>query len=171
MRVSRWLRLACTINMLAIPLLFSCAVLSGEFTAHAITDAHPDLRIDTPPGLWAVITYIVIEALLAVVALYVLWQMRALFGGYAQGEVLTVDSARRLLRSGRGLLTLAATGVLAHSVQTVLLSAGNAPGQRQLSITLSDADLGFLLCGGLLLVVGWAMVEAAHVAEENRGFV
>ena len=36
-------------------------------------------------------------------------------------------------------------------------------------IQLEDILLGLL--GGLLFALAWAMEEAAHVAEENRGFI
>ena len=53
----------------------------------------------------------------------------------------------------------------------MLASLANPPGERVLTISLEGADLGQVLAGGLMVVIGWAMREAAVVAEENRGFI
>jgi len=47
----------------------------------------------------------------------------------------------------------------------------NPVGQRQLSVGVSHTEIWFVLTGGLLMVVGWALVEAARQADENRAFV
>ncbi|WP_179378065.1 DUF2975 domain-containing protein [Jannaschia marina] len=170
-RVSYGLKWGVTAIMAGAPLLLIWLILSGAFTAHAIADAHPNLRVETVMGVGQIVGYILLEVLLLTVALYVLWQLRGLFGRYAAGEILTAESAAHLLRAGAGTLLLAAGSVVVGTIQTLLLTWGNAPGERSLAVSVSNAELGFVISGGLLLVVGWALVEAARQAEENRGFV
>ncbi|SIO15331.1 DUF2975 domain-containing protein [Vannielia litorea] len=103
--------------------------------------------------------------------LYVLSQMARLFGRYAGGETLSHHCAGHIRRIGAGLLVAVALDLVARPLQVLLASLANPPGERVLSLSLGTADLGQVLAGGLMVVIGWAMGEAALVAEENRGFV
>ena len=170
-RVAALLRLFTTLCLIGLPLVLLVGLAKGSFGAEAIVAAHPGLPAGTAPDEAAVVLYIGIEVILLCALGYVLWQVRALFGGYACGDILTVESAGHITRAARGLLTLAALGVLTQPLQVLILTLGNAPGQRQISLALSDAEIGTVLAGGVLWVVGWALAEAARIAEENREFV
>ncbi|WP_092783421.1 hypothetical protein [Jannaschia pohangensis] len=171
MQTSRWLGLLTTVLIGAVPALILFGLATGAFTVDALIAGNPTLNIVTPPGAGAVTGYVLIEALLMAVGIYVLWQVRALFGAYAAGDILTLESAQTLQRAGGGLLALAGCNIVATAVQGVLLTWANPPGQRQLAVGISNTEIWFLLTGGLLMVVGWALVEAARQADENRGFV
>ncbi|WP_213546514.1 DUF2975 domain-containing protein [Vannielia litorea] len=110
-------------------------------------------------------------ALPALAMLYLLREMARLFGRYAAGETLTEACARHILRIGAGLLVAVALELVTRPLQIMLASLANPPGERVLTISLEGADLGQVLAGGLMVVIGWAMREAAVVAEENRGFI
>ena len=110
-------------------------------------------------------------ALPAVASLYVLWQARTLAALYGRGRVLTTDSADAIRRIGAGLLAMVALDILSGPLTTVLASLGNPPGQRVLALSLEGADLGLVLAGGVMTMIGWAMTEAVRVADENRSFV
>ena len=103
--------------------------------------------------------------------LYVLREMARLFGRYAAGETLTQPCAGHILRIGAGLLAAVALEVISRPLQILAASLANPPGERVLAVSLEGADLGQVLAGGLMVVIGWTMREAARVAEENRGFV
>ena len=105
------------------------------------------------------------------VMLHVLMSMRRLFGHYSSGEVLSPLAAEALQSIGRGLLLLALLPLAIRPVQSVLLSWEAGPGQRMLAFRIHDEDIWLLLAAGLVTLVGWAMAEAARVAEDNRGFV
>ncbi|MCH2250626.1 MAG: DUF2975 domain-containing protein, partial [Cognatishimia sp.] len=97
--------------------------------------------------------------------------MRRLFAHYSQGHVLTFESARLLHRIGRFLLTVALLRLVSYPVLSVLLTLGNPEGQRQLSMALTEGDIGFLIAAGFVFLVGTAMHEAAQNAEDIKGFV
>ena len=103
--------------------------------------------------------------------LYVLVQMVQLFQRYAEGETLTEACARHILHIGAGLLAAVALEMVCHPLQIMLASFANPPGARVLAITVEGGDLGQVLAGGLMIVIGWTMQDAARLAEENRGFV
>jgi len=99
------------------------------------------------------------------------WHMRSLFDRYRAAEILTDACARHILRVGQALVAVAIVGVLVPTLQILILTAGNAEGTRQLSIGIDGSTVGFLLAGGLLVVIGWVMREAAVIAEDAKGFV
>ncbi|MGV6848762.1 MAG: DUF2975 domain-containing protein [Marinibacterium sp.] len=101
-------------------------------------------------------------------ALVTIWR---LFGRYRQGVIFGVECSRYIRRTGQALLMFAVLRLIAYPAQVVLLTAGNAPGERSLAVSISHADLGLVLGGGLLLVIGWVMGQAAQLAEDNAGFV
>ena len=51
------------------------------------------------------------------------------------------------------------------------LSLGNPPSQRALTIAFSINDYFALIIGGVLFAAASVMREAAHLADENKGFV
>lgn len=112
-----------------------------------------------------------VGSLMLIPSLFVLWQMRRLFSRYLQGEVLTAHCAGHIRKIGLGFVVLAGAGILLPTVQSLILTHDNPTGQRVLSVAITSDSLGFLLAGGLLTVIGWAMTEAARAAEENAGFI
>jgi hypothetical protein len=112
-----------------------------------------------------------ILALVILPVVFALWQMRRLFGRYRTGDVLTADAAEDIRRIGLAFVVIAALKVVIPTLVVLVLTANNPPGQRALSVGVTSDSLAFLLTGGLLTVIGWAMVEAARAVEENARFV
>lgn len=100
-----------------------------------------------------------------------LWVTRRLFLGYARGEIFTITAAKRLSAIGGLLLAGVVAGVVARTLAVLALTWENPPGQRQLAISLNSHDFGLAVLALLLMVVAWALGEAARLAEENRQFV
>ena len=100
-----------------------------------------------------------------------LWQMRGLFARYRRGEILSPACAGHIRRTGIALTVLALAQFLIRPLQILVLTADNPPGARMLAIGLSSEVLWLALAGGLLVLIGWVMAEAARAAEENAGFV
>jgi hypothetical protein len=107
----------------------------------------------------------------AAVLFWALDLLRRLFRLYKSGEVLTENAAILIRQTGKAMLLLALLKIVVHPVQTLLLTWQSPPGSRMVSIAIGQAEIGFLLLAGLLTVIGWAMTEAARVAEENRSFI
>ena len=131
----------------------------------------PDHSVAQGVTAWQLWLALALSGGLLLVLLWTLDQMRRLFGVFARGEVLSLAAATRILSIGRGLVALAGLTILVGAAQSALLSMAAPPGQRLLAIGISQSEVGFLLAGGLMTLIGWAMAEAAAVAEENRGFV
>jgi len=105
------------------------------------------------------------------VSLFALWQMWALFGCFAQGELLARRPAQHLRHLGLGLCTLALAQPLGQTFGILALTWGNPVGQRRLWFGLSSDHYLALLFGLLLLALAQVLHEAARVADENAEFI
>jgi hypothetical protein len=105
------------------------------------------------------------------VLLFGLWQVRALFLKFADGQVFTLASARLLRNFAGSVLAQAILGPLSSTALMLAFTLNDPPGTRQLVITLSSHDYLALIVGGVLLAVSWVMVEATRIADENASFV
>lgn len=105
------------------------------------------------------------------VLLFGLWQVRALFLKFADGQVFTLASARLLRHFAGSVLAQAILGPVSSTALMLAFTLNNPPGTRQVVITLSSQDYLALIVGGVLLAVSWVMVEATRIADENASFV
>lgn len=163
--ILRWITIA---TMVALPTGIVVGLLATPLT--------PDhWYIDQPVSPDATRTQLAISLLLGLISLAILLftlnAMRQLFEAYRDGEVLTDYCARLIQQIGQGFLALAAASFVIRPIQSVLLTMANPPGQRSLAISVNNEMIFFVLAGGLIIVIGWAMREAADAASENRAFV
>lgn len=100
-----------------------------------------------------------------------LWNAALLFRAYATGVVLTEETGHRLRRFGAALIALPVLAFVMRPIGTFLVTINNPPGQRQIALSADLSGLIYVVAGGLIIGIGWVMVEAARAADENRGFV
>lgn len=103
--------------------------------------------------------------------LFSLWQMWMLFGCFARGELLAQEPAAHLRHLGLGMCALPFTQVLGRTLAILALTWGNPKGERQLWVGFSADHYLALLFGLLLLALAQVLLEAARVADENKGFI
>ncbi len=113
----------------------------------------------------------VIAALPLMLVLYGLWQIRELFRLFGEQRYFSVDGSKRLLRFGAALLLAAPAGIVTRSIVSVLLTMNNPEGSRHLVVQMGSNDYFLVVIGGLLLVVGWVMREAARMQHELQQIV
>lgn len=169
--LSRWLGRLVTLLLLVLPtvvLVWGWRGLSRPDWPAAVFPGLPPETLLTPAKSTAVLA---VGAIALVPMLCALIWMRGLFRQYAQGAILTETAARLIRRIGAALVVLAAVQFVIAPLQLLLLTAGNPPGARLVSIGITSEIVWLALAGGLLIVIGWAMAEAARADEENRGFV
>lgn len=105
------------------------------------------------------------------IVLFGLWRLRRLFELYSVGQIFTVENARCLSSFAWALVVFAATRPLFGAVLSVVLTWRNAPGQRELAISLGSNEVGVAFVGALLLIIAWVMREGCRLAEENAQIV
>lgn len=132
-----------------------------------------DLCLGRPDGLplWQRGLGFAIGLLPAGVAAFGLLALYRLFRLYAEGTVFSQGNTRALRRFAAAVFGYALAQPLSHTLTVLLLTAGNPPGQRHLSIQLSDGELAALFLGALFLVIAWVMDEAREIAEDQAQIV
>ena len=169
-RIARPLSYLTTATLIAYPLALLVYALSGAFDVAHLRASHdvafPDVL---PMGSWIAVYAIAIISV--ALTLLILWNVRALLSLFTIGDVLSAEAALRIRRIGTLLLVKAIYGLIAHTLTILALTWGNPPGERSLSIGVSNIDVFVFLAAGLMTVIGLAMAEAARVADENRAFV
>lgn len=103
------------------------------------------------------------------VQLFILWRVKTLFDLYGAGEFLSLDCALTIRSIGIGLLALPIVRFIQQPLWSMLKTMREE--ETMITISISSNGLGFAIGGALMMLIGWAMVEASRAAEENRGFV
>lgn len=114
---------------------------------------------------------LVLMAFPVAVMLYGIWHARQLFMSYEKGEIFTSQAAGHIRLVGLAMVISTVLSVAFHTLGSVLLTYDNMEGSRALVVSLSGNTYWLLLAGGLLIVIGWVMREAARLSEENSQFV
>jgi len=171
--LSRLLQMLSLLIMAVIPVAIIAVFMLGSPRDFLLAQTLGDTTFTaaTLPGAAQLSAAIAVSLVQVAALLFALWNMSRLFGNFRAGRIIAPQTAQRLFRTGQGLVAAALLSILADPVQTVLLSWNLGPGQRQLSVSLSLPDVLFLVAGGLLVLVGYAMREAVALQDENRGFV
>ncbi|MCE4553159.1 DUF2975 domain-containing protein [Roseateles cellulosilyticus] len=168
-RLAWIVRLMCVVGALFIGSLpfFFWAQPDWVAAVAAKTWGLTTMQLDIGARLWALAASLLPTS----ACVFSLWQMWALFGCFAQGELLARRPAQHLRLLGLGLCTLSAAQPLGQTLGILALTMGNPAGQRQLSFSLSSDHYLALLFGLLLLALAQVVHEAARVADENAGFI
>ncbi len=170
-RLARVLKLICTACLILMPAFFIYAIATGLAGEPALQREFADYVLPSVVPTWTLILVRAIQAVSVPLIFYVLWQMRGLFSLYLDGETISDRCATRIRHCGQGLIYIGLAGVLSNTVIVLLLTMVNETGPQTVVITFSQGDIGFFLGGGLIVVIGWVMGEAARIAEDNRGFI
>lgn len=168
---SRWMRGVASLTIVILPLTIFWGIYTAMADPSVAAQRFPDLPVMTDFAAADVLLAGLIGATTLIPALFVLLNMRNLFGRYAAGEVLTAACADHIRQIGTGFVVISILNLLIPTAQALVLTLGNPAGSRALMVQISPDSMGFLLAGGLLVAIGWAMTEAARAAEENAGFV
>ena len=169
-RFSRAMAMLTTLGMLLIAAAMIAVFLIPDWTRNLLLArlGQAGHGLSLSPG--HLIAAAAITAVPVGVLLFGLWQVRALFLNFVDGQVFTLASARLLRNFAGSVLAQAILGPIS-STALMLAFTNNPPGSRQLVITLSVHDYLALIVGGVLLAVAWVMVEATRIADENASFV
>lgn len=157
--------------MVMIPVSLAIPFWGDGLTREDALTSHPELYIWPGVQTWQLAAAMALGAVALLVGLWVLWHMRALFRRYQMGEVITDASALHIRRIGQGLLAVAILPIVVYPLQSILLTMTNPEGQKSVAVAVSFDDIGFLLAGGLLVLIGWAMGEASRMAQDNAAIV
>lgn len=110
------------------------------------------------------LVYVGVGVARATPILMMFWSLRALFGGYARGEVFSPDAARRFGRVGAWLCAYAISPFLCH----LFLSATGYEIDKNWA---HMASLQAFILGLLVLVIGQVMQVGREIEADREAFV
>ena len=90
---------------------------------------------------------------------------------FRQGQPFGLAAARGMRDFAVGVFACTLLKLVSGALLSVVLSWNAPSGQKQLAISVSSDMLLMLLVGAVLTLVGWALAEAAAIAEENAQFI
>jgi len=151
--------------------IFISVILFPEWLDQIVAQQFSHLRIDSGiSGMKRALLLLLITFPLGL-AVFGLWQIRSLFSAFSHGEIFSVKTATYIHRTGIVILLSPILNIVFGAISSVLLTYDNPTGSRQLAISMSSDAIGLVIIGGLLIVIGWTMREAAGLQEENKQFV
>ncbi|WP_298360820.1 hypothetical protein [uncultured Litoreibacter sp.] len=161
-----------TVAMAGMVLLVLVVIAAPDFVKPALVDNAPaGLNVQTAPSTGTVYSLLATGSIALGLQLFVLWNMRALFGIYARGYALSAKCGTHIARIGAGVIAMPFAWLFYDVMSSYLLTRNNPPGEGQVALGISGSSIGLIVGGGMLLLVGAAMLEASRQAEENRSFV
>jgi hypothetical protein len=90
---------------------------------------------------------------------------------FRQGRPFGLTAATGMRDFAIGVFACTVLKLVSGALLSVVLSWNAPAGQKQLAISVSSDMLLMLLVGAVLTLVGWALTEAAAIAEENAQFI
>lgn len=170
-RMSRALAASCWVLMVTLPLMFAWF---WAVAAPAQLAARVNLAADIVQGplmLWQRVAGGCISAVPLGLLLVGLWHAHKCFGLFAGGQVFTLQAVTALKRFASLATASFASGVVASTALSVVLTIGNAPGNRHLAIGLSTDQAFALFFAGVVWLMAAVIAQGLHLAEENANFV
>jgi hypothetical protein len=110
------------------------------------------------------LVYVGVGIVRATPILMIFWSLRALFGGYARGEVFSAEAARRFGRVGAWLCAYAVSPFLCH---LALAATGYEIDKNWAHM----ASLQAFILGLLVFVVGQVMQVGREIEADREAFV
>lgn len=166
-RIARWLCLLSALSsLIGLGALWVDESLLRETLANQV---QPGLPITLTPT--AQISAALAASLPAAAFVWAMLRLASMFHRIESGRVMAAVNARALAGAGGLFIAYGALSSLAHTLQVLAATLGNAPGQRALSIQIGSPEIGAVAAGAALLAFGLVMSDAARLAEENEGFV
>jgi len=170
-KTSWWLKNLTSLGMIVFAGFGLGVVVVPDWFNSMVALSYPELPFATDVTLAKKTGLILLYLIPLTIVLYVLWNVRLLFECYGRGEVFSAEPANYIRKVGMAMVANVFVSVFIRSMGSVLLTFDNPAGSKQLSISLSGDIYLLLLMGGLLIVIGWVMQEAARISEENRQFI
>ena len=114
----------------------------------------------------------IVLALLAVLPLsWGLWRLATALYLFRQGRPFALAAATGMRDFAIGVFVCTLLKLVSGALLSAVLSWNAPAGQKQLAVSVSSDMLLMLLVGAVLTLVGWALAEAAAIAEENAQFI
>lgn len=170
-RLSELLARSCLVLIIGLPIAVVAFWLNADVAGLAVHAHLRELVIEQPLALWqrlggAGITLIPLGLLLAG-----LWQVRRCFQSFATGHYFELSTVRHLRHFAAWTCASVLASFVATPALSILLTLNNAPGHRQLALSIGSDQLFTLFIAGMVWLIAAVMTHACALAEENAQFI
>ncbi|WP_298611466.1 hypothetical protein [uncultured Thiothrix sp.] len=99
------------------------------------------------------------------------WSMAAVFQLFAQDDYLHPNIGKQVQCFGKSLVLFGTLSPFMRTLLALVITLDNPEGQQILMVRLVTNDFVIILVGILLIMLGYALKQAAVIAEDNRQIV
>lgn len=114
---------------------------------------------------------LLLSSIQVLLLVYALLAVSKVFRAFANNEWFVPQIGEQLHKFGWALALYGATSPLVRTLMALLVTWNNPPGQQMLLINFTGDDFVISLVGVLILLLGYAMREAARIADENNQII
>ena len=170
-RLSRVLAFLCLLAMLLIPLTLAALWWQLDWLI-ANAPEFQQLPIDpTRIGLGVKLLGFGVSMVSSSFILYGLHRLRIVFQLFASGETFSRETASGIRAFALMVVVGAIVRPFATALLTVLLTMGNQPGSRMLSLGFGSGELQAIFVGLVFFAIAHVMAEGQRIADENAQIV
>ncbi|MCF6210879.1 MAG: DUF2975 domain-containing protein [Gammaproteobacteria bacterium] len=101
------------------------------------------------------------------VALYGIMILKRLFSLYENAVVFSVENVRCFRRLGYTLIAWVIASMVFTMLISIIISAGNPPGERVMVAQFGFSDLFALISGAIVVLISWVMEEGCRLENEQ----
>lgn len=108
---------------------------------------------------------------MAALGLYSLWWCFQLFGLFARGQMLSIETAQAVRKLGFSLMFIGVAQIAFRPLSDLLYAAIVRPENNEVTVSVSTENISFLLLAAVLTMVGHALRDGVSAAQENQRFI
>ncbi len=97
----------------------------------------------------------------------VLYFLIRLFQLYEQGVIFSIQNVKYFKKIGYCLMTYQLIDIICSGLLSLILTMGNPPGFRTITVNFSGTNLTVLLTAFMIILISWIMMEGCRLHEEQ----
>ncbi|KIX12244.1 DUF2975 domain-containing protein [Dethiosulfatarculus sandiegensis] len=164
---SRKLRFCCLGIMIATPIVIALAWINLNHYPALIRELPIKPMAELPAT--ALLLGFGIDMISASIIMYAVYKLYKLFGLYGEGRIFNNQVVNCYRMLGRVIIIAVPLGILEETLMVLMITFFTyPPGQRLLSIGLSNDSFMLLFIGVSLLTASWVMDEARKLKEDQE---
>ncbi|MDO6528243.1 DUF2975 domain-containing protein [Motilimonas sp. 1_MG-2023] len=152
----------------SIPLIISIYWAFFNHLPVGFTDQLLPVPVNKPLSAMILFFGLVVSLILAIPALYGIFNLKNLFKLYRKKIVFSHKNAEYILRFGYSLIGWVAAKLIFIAFISAVLTFGNQYGERMIVLQFEFSDIAILVSGSVIVIISWIMKEAAIIKEEQK---
>ena len=170
-RLSQRLSVSCLLLIIALPILVAVYWALADARTLAQGANMPFDAVKVSLTTWQRLAGgLITEASLALL-LIGLWEARKCFKLFSAGQIFTSETVFCLKHFAAWVSASVAAGMVGNTAISVLMTAFNPPGMRQLTVGVGSAQILTLLFAGVVWLMATVMSQGQRLAEENASYI